>query len=101
MWEPRVAVEGWAMFAVAYLVVAVGLIGGLMTMLVRSGVQPRAVKWLVALCVACAVGLFLWLVGSPLTFSVLLGVGMIPVALIALGGWGHTSSGTGRSRDAD
>lgn len=101
MWEPRVAVEGWALFAVAYLIVAIGVIGGLMVVLLRLRMSPRTLKWSAAACVACAVGLFLWLVGSPLSLAVLLGVGIIPVVLIAVGGWGYASSGAGRDSDAD
>jgi len=101
MWEPRVAVDGWALFAVAYLVVAVGVVGGLMALLVHRRVPLRTLKWSVAICFACVVGLFLWLVGSPLSFAALLGAGIIPVVFIAFSGLRSTSSRAGRDSDAD
>ncbi|MEA5075476.1 MAG: hypothetical protein VB139_03930 [Coriobacteriia bacterium] len=89
MWEPRVAVEGSAWFAVAYLLGAVAIAAAVVALMVRLRVPPRLFKFGVAVVLAFATGVFLWLLGSPVAYALLLGLGIVPVVLIAVSGRGY------------
>jgi len=89
MWEPRIPFEVTAWFAVAYLLGAIAVAAALVMAMVRLRVPPRLLKFGVAGTLALAVGLFLWLLGSPLWVGLLLGVGIVPVVLIAVSGSGY------------
>jgi len=101
MWEPRIAVEGLAWFAVAYLLGAIAVAAALVALMVRLRMPPRELKFGVAAGLALSVGLFLWLLGSPAPFALLLGAGIMPVVLIALSGLGYVPPEGERRADAE
>ena len=101
MWEPRIAVEGLAWFAVAYLLGAIVVAAALVALMVRLRMPPRVLKFGVASGLALSVGLFLWLLGSPVPFALLLGAGIMPVVLIALSGLGYVPPEGARRADAE
>ena len=101
MWEPRVMVEGWAWFAGAYLVGMAAAVAALVAPMVRLRVPRRLLRGGVAGVLAVSVGVFLWLLGSPVLFALMLGVGIVPASLIATGGYGPVPPGGRQAPDAE
>jgi len=99
MWEPRIAVEGCAWFTAAYLAGIVAVIAIVTVVAMRLRLSLRRAVWVAGGCVACSVALFLWLVGAPLWSALLLGVGTIPVVLVAVGGLGGGPAALKRDGD--
>lgn len=85
MWVPRIVVASWAWFAVGYLVLIILSVAALIAMLMRLQTPRHEITWWVATCSSASVSLFMWLVGAPVWFALLLGAGIIPVVLVVFG----------------
>lgn len=86
MWVPRIAVESWLWFAVGYLLLLVVSSAALVRLLMRLCTPgPLMARW-VAGYVSTSVSLFMWSVGAPVWFALMLGAGMVPAVLVVFGG---------------